>query len=96
MAILFINVLGCFIIGILTAWILLHIMHPHLVSFLVTGFCGGFTTFSSMVFYLVKPLSEGAYLTVLTYLCLNVVCGITAVYLGSMLLLHSREQYSKI
>lgn len=44
----FINILGCFLIGILYA-LLEHgvVLTPAVRLFLMTGFCGGFTTFSA-------------------------------------------------
>ena len=43
--IIFVNILGCFIMGIVTA--ILTILPENLRLFLIPGFLGGFTTFSS-------------------------------------------------
>lgn len=42
-----VNVLGCLIIGILLQRMLNEQVHPIARAFLVVGFCGGFTTFST-------------------------------------------------
>ena len=43
-----VNVLGCFVIGLLNALFERgHVMNTDLRMFLTTGFCGGFTTFST-------------------------------------------------
>lgn len=42
-----VNILGCLIIGILMQRLLNTQTHPAARAFLVVGFCGGFTTFST-------------------------------------------------
>lgn len=42
-----VNVVGCFLIGLLGAWIVRHSLSPDLRLLLVVGLCGGFTTFST-------------------------------------------------
>lgn len=79
------NILGCLIIGGLAASL-------HLDSdsdlLLVTGFCGGFTTFSSFAketFFLFKNKREGlAFL----YLISSCILGIGAVFIGFITIRH--------
>src|SRR5438045_6377361 len=44
---LFVNVSGCFIIGVLVRQFMNMQLSPDLRALLIVGFCGGFTTFST-------------------------------------------------
>ena len=41
------NVLACFVLGMLVAWSMKNRLSDGLVFFLMVGFCGGFSTFST-------------------------------------------------
>ena len=41
------NVVGCLLIGLLSSWLMQTQRSPELYALLATGFCGGFTTFST-------------------------------------------------
>lgn len=41
------NVAGCLLLGLLSAWLMQSQRSPELYALLTTGFCGGFTTFST-------------------------------------------------
>lgn len=43
----FVNLMGCFVIGLVLGFILREKIHPSILPLLVTGVLGGFTTFSS-------------------------------------------------
>lgn len=47
---LFVNLLGCFLIGLFDAALLRRGAPAHLRMMLITGFCGAFTTFSALIF----------------------------------------------
>ena len=75
------NVLGCFSIGLLMSyfcgkpggwWQLL----------LITGFCGGFTTFSTLSNETFLLLRQGLYLWSLAYAVLSLLSGLCSVALG--------------
>lgn len=81
-----VNIAGCLIIGIL--WGLTD--KPHHLSkswrfFLATGFCGGFTTFSSFSLENITLLRHGEYFHFFLYTSLSIFLGLLAVYAGYML-----------
>lgn len=77
-----VNVVGCFIIGILFGIWGRHEMSPMMNAMLITGFCGGFTTFSSFSHDMYSLLKKGLWGTFLLYLIPSVVLGIFMVWLG--------------
>lgn len=75
-----INLLGSFLIGYLGGNGIK--AHPVLGLLLITGFCGGFTTFSTFSAENLKLLREGFYLHFSIYLVASVVGGILMCLLG--------------
>jgi CrcB protein len=62
------NVLGCFAIGILTALSARgETMSPEVRLALATGFCGGFTTMSSMIYETAEMLRASEYIHAAVY-----------------------------
>jgi CrcB protein len=80
---LIINVLGCFIIGLLYG---ISIKTGSLTAetrlLLTTGLCGGFTTFSAFAYENIQLMKTGQYTMVLVYITASVVLGIVATFLG--------------
>ena len=75
------NVLGCFAIGCLFG----HFTQKHpawLFPFLVTGFLGGFTTFSTFGRDTFTALQEGFTLIAVLNILLSVTLGVLAVWTG--------------
>lgn len=77
-----VNLLGCFLIGILIAYFSQHPANQQLRLLMITGFCGGFTTFSTfssenLVLFQNGNIGVGA-----LYLGLSVLGGVLAVWLG--------------
>lgn len=81
-----VNLLGCFLIGFLV-----FVTEKPTASsvewrlFLVTGFCGGFTTFSSFSFESVQLLINHQIFNTLLYTLGSLVIGLLATYLGILL-----------
>lgn len=75
------NVLGCLVIG-LVAGALNRDHHAPWVMLLATGFCGGFTTFSSFILEKQRLLADGQWGIALVYLGLSVVLGFAALAAG--------------
>jgi CrcB protein len=82
-----VNILGCLLIGIFFGLGEKgDILSPQTRLLLVTGFCGGFTTFSTFAFENMNLLRTGDHLYFLLYVFGSVVLGIAAVYIGNFLI----------
>ena len=77
----FINLLGCFLIGCLAAVAARETaISPRTMSFLKTGFCGGFTTFSTFALE-TSALIEGGHVGLaFLYVALSAVLGVALVF----------------
>ncbi|WP_419868021.1 fluoride efflux transporter CrcB [Chryseobacterium sp. CT-SW4] len=83
-----VNVLGCFIIGFLIAYFTK--VDNSLKYLLITGFCGGFTTFSTFSAENYSLWQQQEYGTLAVYILLSIILGLAAVVLGmkSEIVLH--------
>jgi len=80
------NVLGCLLIGLFIGYIDRNQnASPDLRFLLITGFCGGYTTFSTFASENLTLLQTGNYLTGLIYISASVLIGIIAVWFGLIL-----------
>jgi CrcB protein len=84
-ATLSVNLLGCFIIGIIYAVIEKSNQGENIRLLLATGFCGGFTTFSAFAIENLQLLKLEATTTAISYIALSVVLGILLSFVGYFL-----------
>ncbi|MDR0698682.1 MAG: fluoride efflux transporter CrcB [Tannerella sp.] len=83
----FVNILGCFVIGLLIGVIEQRQMLDENYRLLfVTGFCGGFTTFSAFSTESLRLFESGHTLLGILYVMASVLIGIAVVWLGIWLL----------
>lgn len=74
-----VNVAGCFIIGVLYAVAEKgNILTPEMRLLLITGFCGGFTTFSTFSYESLGLMRTGDFTYLALYAAGSVVLGIIA------------------
>ena len=81
-----INITGAFLMGILMTLLTERFQpHPNWRLFLVVGFLGGYTTFSSFEYETFQALRDGELWLGLVYVGGSVVLGYAGVWLGSVL-----------
>lgn len=76
------NVLGCFFIGLLSGLLLKNTPSEFIKLFLITGFCGGFTTFSAFSLENIQFLQNQQYLLAFLYTFSTFIITFLAVFLG--------------
>jgi CrcB protein len=77
------NVIGCFLIGLFLGILDKNeLTDSNLKWFLVTGFCGGFTTFSAFGMENFNLLQNNNTLLAFSYIALSIILGLFAVWFG--------------
>lgn len=80
-----VNLIGCFLIGIIAGLAEKHhIINPQLRLILITGFLGGFTTFSSFSLESIFLIKRGEFGIALLYGILSMLFGVCLAYLGDI------------
>jgi CrcB protein len=77
-----INIVGCFLIGLLSGLSLGGQISPATKLVLVTGFCGGFTTFSTFMNENLLLGRDGSMLSAVLYTLASLALGLIAVIIG--------------
>jgi CrcB protein len=82
-----VNVIGSLLIGVLIGiFTKQQVENSELKLLFVTGFCGGFTTFSAFALENIKLFQSGNSLLALLYITLSVLLGIFAVWTGIIIM----------
>lgn len=78
-----INIVSCFIIGILAGIIIYKSgINKNMAALLMTGFCGGFSTLSAYSLDIISMYKSGNYLTATLYMILTVALSLATTALG--------------
>ncbi len=81
-----VNTLGCFLMACLSyLFEAKNYLSLEIRLLLTTGFCGGFTTFSSYIFEVIRLGKQNELPLAFTYLLLSLVSGLGAYFLGDFI-----------
>lgn len=81
-----VNISGCFLAGLIFGLIPQETSEAQsLKLLLITGFCGGFTTFSAFALENIKLINSGNSSTAIFYLIASIAAGLFAAWLGLLL-----------
>lgn len=78
-----INVVGCFILGVLYQAGQRHGWSPHILAFAGTGFCGALTTYSTFSYETLRLLQTRARFYALANVVASIVAGLGAAAVGA-------------
>ena len=83
---MFVNIIGCFFIGIVYGWASTGNLSEEGRLFLTTGLIGGFTTFSAFSFEIITMLQNNELFYAILYLIISVLIGLLMTFLGILLM----------
>jgi fluoride exporter len=81
-----VNVVGCFLIGLVYGWGSKNVLELNTQFFLTTGILGGFTTFSAFSIETFNLMNTGQSTMAITYVALSVAVGLLATFTGYVLM----------
>jgi fluoride exporter len=79
---LIVNLTGCFLIGILWGLLSKNFITQATGILLMTGFCGGFTTFSAFTYEGVQMMQDNRWLLLAGYIGASIIGGLFATFAG--------------
>ena len=82
---IFVNLTGCFAIGLLWGFFEIQNISSHMRNFIFIGILGGFTTFSTYALESLNLLRDGEIKLAMTNLLISNICGLLLVFAGFML-----------
>lgn len=77
-----VNILGCFLIGIIMGFAFREVLSGQLRLLLATGFCGSFTTFSTYSLEIFQLYQKGEVGLSMAYLAGSIIVGLFALLAG--------------
>lgn len=77
-----VNLVGCFVLGLVSGGVARAGWSPHVASLVGTGFCGGLTTFSTFAVEIVTEARAGLRARAAGYVLLSVAGGVALAELG--------------
>ena len=81
-----VNIAGCFIIGLLWGFLIKGNLQESGRLLLITGFCGGFTTFSAFTQESIQLLTQQRLTAFFIYVLISVAAGLLATFAGYKLI----------
>ncbi|MGW5336633.1 fluoride efflux transporter CrcB [Streptomyces bauhiniae] len=78
-----VNVLGCFILGLLTGAVVAGAASSHLQLLIGTGLCGALTTYSTFSYETLRLTEDGARFLAAANVVASVVAGLGAAFVGT-------------